>query len=429
MFNKPEPAAAAAPATIRAAILSTDASFREMARAALAGVRGVAIGAEIGTPFDRIDDAQLAALRDPVPELICLDLGDDPALGIRFAQFLSDQNPAQRIIAVGPTLVPELLLGAMRAGVTEYLQRPASPDELTTAVERVVHKLGGAAQRSRKPGQIYTVFGAKGGAGSTTMSANLAIVLHQITAKKTLLIDLDLELGESAVLLGTQPRFNFVDLVQNFHRLDAGLLASYIERHSSGIDLLSAPYHPDGTEQVTGDQIRRILHFLRQHYDYLLIDTPRSFSPATLAALEQADIVFIVTNVDLPSLRNIQRALPLLRRVLSQGEDKLRLVINRFDPHDTITLADVERTLGLKHYWTLSNDYEAVAASINTGKPVVLNRRSIFARDLRALGADLSGLRAHRNGKGGRLAALLLAPIFRILRPPAKAGAPKEHTP
>src|SRR5439155_1626990 len=123
---------------------------------------------------------------------------------------------------------------------------------------------------------------------------------------------------------------------------------------------LSAPFQPEKAETVTADQIRRILAFLRQHYDYIIVDTPRSFAPQILAVFEQADLVFIVSTVDLPSLRNIQRGFPLLKRVLPRGEEQVRLVLNRYNPDDAISPADVERSLGLKVFWKVSNDYEAV---------------------------------------------------------------------
>jgi pilus assembly protein CpaE len=214
-------------------------------------------------------------------------------------------------------------------------------------------------------------------------------------------VDLDLELGEVSLLLGVQPRFNFVDLVQNFHRMDSGLLTSYIEQHSSGVHLLSAPFHPEKAEVVSGEEIRRILHFLRQHYDYVIVDTPKSFSPVTLAAVDQSDLVFLVANLDLPSLRNIQRGLPMLRRILARGEEQLRLIVNRYQADGDISLDDVSRTLGLKVFWTVSNDYIAVVESINTGKPIVLNGNSAYTRDIKALGAQIAGLRPEGTGRGG----------------------------
>jgi pilus assembly protein CpaE len=226
-------------------------------------------------------------------------------------------------------------------------------------------------------------------------------VLQRLSGKRTLLVDLDLELGEVALLLGAQPRFNFVDMVQNFHRMDSGLLASYIEQHPSGVHLLSAPFHPEKAEVVSGEEIRRILHFLRQHYDYIVVDTSKSFSPATLAAIDQSDLVFLVANLDLPSLRNIQRGLPMLRRVLARGEDQLRLLVNRYHDDGDISLDDVKRTLGLKVFWTLSNDYGAVVDSINTGKPIVLNGTSSYSRDIKALAAQIAGLRPEGSGRKG----------------------------
>jgi len=201
-----------------------------------------------------------------------------------------------------------------------------------------------------------------------------------------------------------------VDFAENFRRMDASLLASYIEHHPSGVHLLSAPLQPEKAESVTADQIRRILTFLRQHYEYIIVDTPRSFAPPTLAIFELADLVFIVGTADLPSLRNIQRGIPMLRRMLTKGEDQVRLIINRYDPSDAISVADVERSLGLKVYWKVSNDYEAVMGSVNTGRPIVLNGGSPYTRDLKGLAAEVTGVREEAPPRS-RLVQALAAPF------------------
>jgi pilus assembly protein CpaE len=231
------------------------------------------------------------------------------------------------------------------------------------------------------------------------VAANLAIALHKLTGRKTLLLDLEMELGEAAVHLGMQPRFNFVDMVRNFHRMDAELLASYIERHDTGVHLLSAPLQPERPEAVTGEQIRTVIAFLRQHYDYLVVDTSSSFSPATNAALEQAEQVLLVATVDLPSLRNIKRSLPLLDRMTGHAAEKVRLVINRHQSGALIELPEVEQTLGMPVYRTLANDYEAVSGAINEGRPVVAGGTGPFARDLRELAAQLAGVQPSQNGR------------------------------
>jgi len=382
---------------IKSAVISTDADLRAMLRQVIGDESeetGLRIGLEVPVPFTEIDDARLEQLRQLDPELIFLDLEDDPVMGLKFAQFLGEGAPGRRIIGVGPPLAPELLLQAMQAGISEYLQKPLSEEDVQDAIDRLSRKFGRKSEvRRRDPAKLLAIFSPKGGTGSTCVATNIAVALHLVTRKKVLLVDLDLELGETALLLGVEPRFSFVDLVRNFHRVDAGLLASYIERHESGVELLSAPFHPAKAETVTGDQIRQILHFLKQHYDYIVVDTSKSFSPPTLATFEQADHVFLITNVDLPSLRNITRCLPLLERMGSvKGEDWLRLVVNRYQTSDPISLKEIEKTLGLPVYWTLGNDFESVMNSINSGKPVVMTDKSVFARDLKSLVTTMTGI-------------------------------------
>ncbi len=410
--------------SVRTALISTDRGFREMAKDVFLSEEGwTAPALEVTAAFESFSDEQVRPLRQLRPDLVVLDIAESPELGIKLAQFLSESSPGIRFIAAGPLLQPEHLLVAMRAGVTDYLTKPVTSDAFRAALGRVRHMLGGGGKDGPKlPGKLYTFYSPKGGAGTTTTATNFAVVLHRLTGKKTLLVDLDLELGEIALLLGVQPRFNFVDMVQNFHRMDPDLLASYIERHSSGVHLLSAPYHPEKAEVVSGEEIRRILQFLRKHYDYVVVDTAKSFAPATLAALEQAELAFIITNVDLASLRNLQRALPLLKRMLGRGESHIRLVVNRYHPENDISLDDVQQTLGIPVYRTLCNDYEGVSRSISTGTPIVLNGNSKFSREMKMLGVEVTGLR-DKGAQGGRLRALS-APLARLLGRGAKS--PKE---
>ena len=410
------PTGAAEKPILRSAVISSDPTLRSVVKQALqSSDRGMTLEAEIAVPLTSFGDEQLRTIRNASADLIVLDVESDPVLGTKLVQFLADANPGQRFIAAGPLLSPELLMAAMRAGVSDYLQKPVEARELGAALDRVAQRVGwGAGAKSRQPGLIYSFFSPKGGSGSTTVATNTAVMLHRLTGKRTLLLDLDLELGEAALFLGVQARFNFIDLVQNFHRMDAGLLQSYIEKHDSGIELLSAPYHPEKAEVVSVDQIRRILQFLRQHYDYIVVDTSKSFSPDTLATFEQSDLVFLVSNADLPSLRNIQRGLPMMKRMLVKGQEQVRLVVNRYNPRDAISLSDIHKALGIPVYWTLRNDYEAVVRSVNLGRPIVLDGSSRYGRDLKAFAAGIAGLEpARKNGRG-------LGGLFHRLRDAAK---------
>src|SRR5919106_4612941 len=251
----------------RAALISTDSSFVAQVKQLLSGPdRPLTLELELTVPLYQLGEQQIQALRSVSPELIFLDLEESQELGLQLAQYLVELNPAQLFIATGPILSSEQLLQAMRVGVSDYLPKPVLPEDLRAASIRAAQKLRKPdGDKQRQPGKIFSFFSPKGGAGSSTLATNLAILIHRATKMKTLLVDLDLELGESALILGTQPRFSLVDFVENFRRMDAGLLASYIDHHASGIDLLSAPLEPSTAESVTPEQIRRILGFLRQH--------------------------------------------------------------------------------------------------------------------------------------------------------------------
>lgn len=390
---------------IRAAIVSTDGDFRTAVREGVVGDHPIDIEFEVKVPFKNISHGHLEELRYVDPELIFLDLEEDPVLGVKLAQFLSETNPHRRMIAAGGKGSPEFLMQAMQAGIGDYLPKPVTPESLAAAVTRVRKKMVGGSNGKgpRQPGKLLAFFAAKGGAGSTTVATNLAIQMHRLTGKKTVVVDLDLELGEIALFLGIEPRFNFVDLAKNFHRMDAGLLASFIECHDTGVHVLSAPYQPEKAEAVTSDQIRQILHFLKQHYDYVVVDTSNSFTPRTLTTFDLADEVYLVANVDLPSLRNIQRAQHLLERMTDSGHE-VRLLVNRYQVDNDITLDDVERALDMDVYWTLPNDYEAVIYAINTGRPVLLDEKSLYSEELQALGAKIAGVPGAVPRKRGWLA-------------------------
>jgi pilus assembly protein CpaE len=378
---------------LRAALITSDDHVREIVFDSVRiGELPMAIGLDIIPPPRPLDSEHLGRLRSYEPHVVILDMADDPERAIRAAGAIASGVPRTALVGLGPELDAPRLLDAMRAGVVEYVPGPVEASAVRDALERVMRKSGwGASLEGHRNGKLLAFFSPKGGTGSTTVVTNIGIELHRLTGKKTLLVDLDLELGEIASLLGIRPRFHFVDLVRNFHRMDADLLASYIESHESGVQVLSAPFEPEIGEEVAGEQIARILGFLRSHYDYVLVDTSKSLAGPALAALQTADPIFLVTNMDVPSLRNLKRCLPILDGVTAGDAERLRLVVNRFNAKSLVSLDDIEDTLGLEVYWTLTNDFETVINSISAGQPLVLQGGSRYAEELKELAQDIAG--------------------------------------
>ena len=245
---------------------------------------GCGVALEVDEPFTAITDSQLKSLQELESDVVFVDLESDPQVGLKFAQFLIDSNLARAVVGAGSTESPELPLQAMQAGILEFLPKTLDADKVRGLVGRLRKRTGKpeTEKQSREVGKLLTVFSPKGGSGATAFAVNLAVSIHQLSRKKTLIVDLDLELGETALLLGMEPRFSSVDLVRNYHRVDEGLLASYIERDKSGVELLSAPYQPADFQTVDGERIGSILQFLKQQYDYIVIDAPEDAEPSDL---------------------------------------------------------------------------------------------------------------------------------------------------
>jgi pilus assembly protein CpaE len=414
--------------SLSSAVISPDAAFVDLVREARRQ-HTLGVNLELTTRFDALSKRQLDELKILQPRVIFLDLCDNPRAGCTFAQTLLEDHPAAHIVAVSDDASPDVLMMAMRAGVSEFLTRPVTAQALSEAIDVLRRKLGVRGMTQRE-GHVIAFFSAKGGAGSTTVATNFAIQLHRATGARTLLVDLDLELGEVALFLGVEPRFSLVDLTQNLHRLDEGLLGTFVQHHESGIDLLAAPWRPREAERVSPDQVRSVLGFLRNRYDYVVADTSNALSPRTVAAFEAADDVFLVTQVDVPSLRNIQRCREMLEELRGGGRT-IRLVINRFNPRGELKLKDVTESLGMEVYWVLSNDYDSVTYSINTGKPLVMNVPCAPSTEIEGLIAKFTGMAAPRRRRRSFFsrAASRLSPNRRPLRLPRALPAGEAKSP
>ena len=308
-----------------------------------------------------------------------------------------------------------MLMDVMHAGIADFIPKPIAPEAIEKAMKGARRKLGKPkTSEERTPGQVIVCFSAKGGTGCTTVCTNTGVDVYRASRQRTLLLDLDLELGETALQLGEEPRLNMVDLVRNFHRVDSDLLASYIEHHESGVDLLSAPYKTADFEALSGDRVTDILTFLANQYDYIFVDAPKTLNPAlnpaTIAAIKAADYLILVTTLDLPSIRNLTRCLPLLKEIGGERpRDWIRLVVNRYDRRGLITLSQVQETTGHPVFATICNDYKVVMSAINEGRPAVMAGASDFAADVRKLAGRITGIETEAKARG-------LTAWFRSLR-------------
>lgn len=404
-------------------ILSADPELRGTVHD-VASQEGFAVQLEINTRPSNVTESQLDRISQYRPAVLIIDFDDDLEAGCRVAARVVEMAPSIRIVAASWSESRESLVAAMRAGVAELLQKPVSRPHFEESLARIRRRLGDGDDGGKEEGRVIAFFGPKGGAGSTTVASNFAIHLHQLTGRETLLVDLDLELGEIAIFLGLDPRYSVVDLLQNLHRLDAELLDTFLETHDSGIAVLAAPYRPREGREVSAAHVREMLEYLSEHFPYVVVDISNSLSDASIGALEAAREIMVVTQVDIPSIRNIQRCRELFDSLPAEARD-LRLILNRYGGKEKIARDDLEEALGTSVFWTLSSDYDSVVSSINTGRPLGENG-SPCSREIRGLVAKTIGVEENAASRRG---GLLSRAIGRLTSGRNESGASSRRAP
>ncbi|MDX6485974.1 MAG: pilus assembly protein CpaE, partial [Gaiellaceae bacterium] len=262
-----------------------------------------------------------------------------------------------------------LLEDALGADVADVLLLPALTENVVFAIRKATHGPRRAAAAGKREGRIVTVFSPKGGTGKTVIATNLAASLAKSEERRTLLLDLDLQFGDAAIMLGIEPEKTIFDFVNAPGELDPDKLAGYTTRHKSGLDILPAPLRPEDAELVTEAKLGRLIEVARACYDVIVVDTSPFFHGPMLATLDRTDELLLVCSLDVPTLKNVRLALGTLE-MLSFPSARVRVVLNRANSKVGMKQREVEAALEQKVRYEIPSD-RAVPISVNKGAPAV----------------------------------------------------------
>jgi pilus assembly protein CpaE len=334
--------------------------------------------------------ADVIAQTHPDVGLVALDADSEKA--IELVQRLNDASPECSVLVVSSSTDGNLILRAMRAGAKEFLAAPIRPEDLSAALGRMTDRRFGRGKTRTSGSVTIAVAGATGGVGTTSLAVNLGCALARDESRSVALVDLDLSLGDADVFLDTIPDYTLLDVAQNVSRLDFTLLKRSLTKHASGLFLLPRPVQMEDAEHITPDDLQRVLGLLKATFTHLVLDLSKGYTKNDLVALKTATHVLLVTQLDLPCLRNAVRLLMSLRGM--EGVlDKVKVVVNRTGlDNGQISLKKAQETIGREIFWQLPNDYRTMVEVRNNGVPLLEQApRAPITQSIVALAEALSG--------------------------------------
>lgn len=371
---------------VRLALVDPHDTTRSALKSLMLGIDTVWLEAECSRYdffFDVVTQTQ------PDIALVALDSDHNKALAL--VAKITQELPSCNVLVISSSTEGSLILQAMRNGAKEFLGLPLKLEDVLSALERIrqtqMSRTGDSQVRSC---QVIAVAGAGGGVGCTSLAVNLGCILSKSPQNSVVVIDLDFALGDSDVWLDIIPDYTIQDVAENITRLDYSLLKRSLTKHQCGAFLLPRPVQLDENLVITPETLKRMIALLKTTFTHLVVDVSKSFGALDMAALELANSVLFVTQLDLPCLRNVVRLMQHFETREGLTE-KIKIVVNRFGLEDTqISLTKALETIGREIYWQIPNDFATMVEARNNGIPLCMQApRAKITRSLEQLAQQL----------------------------------------
>ena len=388
-------------------VIDSDADHRAALRRALSQ-RAIAV---VGEAQYGVEASRLAVVLQP--DVVLVHLREPLALSLRTLEAVQAAAPHATPIVVSKLTEGGIVQKAMLAGARAFIASPVVPELLESTIlsARDRHRaqldraLGaGTAGSAPTAGAVLTVFGPKGGVGKTTLAANLALSIASQTTAPVVLVDGDVQFGDVALSMGLESHRTLADVLEAMTRGEHPNLSEYLVRHPAGVEVLPARHRHELSAPADPEAVASILRELAESFDFVIVDTPGTYSSAVAAALDESTTVLLVTSADMASVKDARMAVEALR---SEGfnEDRLKLVVNHATNANSVTDADIARAVGCDIFWTIPHD-RAVPISTQRGEPLVLaDPQAKMAKRIQAMAAVIGGA-GEEGDDGGALFGL-----------------------
>jgi pilus assembly protein CpaE len=322
------------------------------------GIEGIRRARNVGEALELLAKTHVEVVFAPMDALT------EPLL-VQLDRALRRDRPTE-VIGTAPSQDPELMLRAMRAGIQEFLVRPIVAADLASAMDRITRRTSAGASL----GTVIACYSAKGGVGVSSVAANLATALATVQAKARVAVaDFVVPNGEQRLLFNAGVAYDIADVAGKADRLDVEMLNSVLAPVRDGVWLLASSERPEADDAIDAAVVTAVLQHLRSSYTYTVVDCEHQLNDRTLAALDAADRIVYVTQLNVSALRGAQRALNLFRR-LGYSAEKLCVVVNRYQSGDVLSVSEATSVLKTEVYFRIPNDYKTMSEALTRGIPV-----------------------------------------------------------
>lgn len=324
-------------------------------------------------------------------DVMVIELDSDPEFALDLVESIG-ANGSKTVMVYSAGSDPSLLLRCMRAGAREFLTPPFDPRVMVESLERAELRRTNVVapvepEESEMQGKVLSFMGAKGGTGVTTIACNFAVALAQESGQKTLLIDLDLPLGDVALNLGINPEFSTITALQASDRLDSSFLSRLVVKHSSGLSVLASPGNFQHY-QVRNEDVDKLLRVAQQCFENVVVDVGSRIDLTGSSLFKNSFMTYLVTQAGIPELRNSNR---LISQYFNQSDSRLEVVINRYEARSmSVYDADITKALTRPAQWKIPNDYASVRRMQINATPLAL-ADSPVSRQIRRMAKSVNG--------------------------------------
>ncbi|WP_242824004.1 AAA family ATPase [Sulfobacillus thermosulfidooxidans] len=304
---------------------------------------------------------------------------------------------------------------ALAIKAKDFISLDSWQQDLAAILSRVATPLEGEVHHD---GRVIVVFSSKGGVGKTTLSVNLAIALAKASRQPVAIVDLDIQFGDVAPMVGDAPLVTLYDLVKGTTHIEADMVKRALKRVANNVYILAAPNNPEEADDIRADHIVQILQLLRETHAYVVVDTAPGYTDINVAAFDFSDTILTVCTPDVVTLRTVGQALQVFYDGFHYAKDKVRIVLNRSGSKTGVETTDIAQVLQSAVSYQLPSDGAYPVRAANEGQPLMLQfPESALARAIQNIANDIvqetEGRQRTVVKKPGRL------PFFsRLLRKP-----------